>query len=122
MAEKSQDKSAEKLVLFNHGRNPFDLGKNPDGSRRMFNVGESMECIDKAEYDRLKAYKGVGTTQQIAPSLQAHVLQLEAEKAALKEEVESLRERAEKLDASAKTKAQTQIENHRERVTTHRGR
>jgi len=99
MSEKTVEKPAGKLILFNHSRNPYHLGKNADGSQRIFAVGESIECIDQAEYDMLKNYKGVGTTQQVAPSLQAHVSKLESEKAALTDEVEALRKQLEKFKA-----------------------
>ena len=99
-AEKEVEKPAEratgKLLLFNHSKNPYHLGKNPDGSERWFRQGASMDCKDQAEYDFLKNYKGVGTTQQVAPGLQAHVQQLETEKTALKDEVADLRKQLEK--------------------------
>lgn len=97
MTEKTAEKHAGKLVLFNHGRNPFFLGKNADGSKRMFEVGQSLECKDQAEYDRLKQYKGVVTTQQVAPALQSHVTNLETQIQQQKEELDTLRKQNEKF-------------------------
>lgn len=96
MAEKAE-KPAGKLILFNHSRNAYILGKNEDGSRRMFAIGASMECKDQAEFDRLKNYKGVSTTAQVAPSLQGHISRLETEKNELQEKVASLEKQLEKF-------------------------
>ncbi len=93
----AEKKAAGKLILFNHSRNPYILGKNEDGSRRMFAIGASIECKDQAEYDMLRNYRGVTTAAQQAPALNAHVSQLESEKAALIEERDSLREQLEKF-------------------------
>lgn len=103
MAE-TKEKPAGKLVLFNHSRNPFVLGKNADGTRRMFHVGSSIECKDQAEYDQLRAYRGITTTAQVAPTLQAHVDKLEAEKATLTGRVAELEEQLEKFKTKGKDK------------------
>ncbi len=90
------DKPAGKLILFNNSRNAYILGKNEDGSRRMFAIGASIECKDQAEYDRLRGYRGVSTTAQVAPGLNAHLGKLESEKAELQEKVASLEKQLEK--------------------------
>ncbi len=96
MAEKTE-KSVEKLILFNHSRNPYNLGKNEDGSVRWFKVGESIECKDKAEYDMLRNYKGVSTTKQVSPNLAAHVQSLNDQIAELKEKNAALEKQNEKF-------------------------
>ena len=99
MAEKIAEKPAGgKLVLFNHSRNPFRLKDGPNGEKRMFAVGAQLECVDQAEYDGLKNYKGVGTAQMVAPSLQNRIIALESEKKALTDEVASLKKQLEKFD------------------------
>lgn len=106
MAEKSDEKPAAKpagkLILFNHSKNPYILGKNPDGSRRMFKIGDSIECKDQTEFDRLRTYRGVSTTGQVAPSLHAHVTRLESEKVAAQEEIAELKKRLEKFEKKEK--------------------
>lgn len=98
------EKTAEKLVLFNHSRNPYHLKNGPDGEKRIFAVGSSLECADKEEYDMLKNYRGVSTTQQAAPGLSAHIEKLNADKAALTDEVASLKEQLEKFQDHKKGK------------------
>lgn len=103
MAEKTADKpSTEKLVLFNHSRNPYHLQNGPDGEKRRFEVGASLECLDKAEYDMLKNYKGISTTAQAAPGLSAHIDRLTAEKNAAVEEVADLKKQLEKFQSKGK--------------------
>lgn len=109
MAEKTAEKPAGgKLVLFNHGRNPIHLKDGPPyekvdgkdttrGIKRIFAVGDQIECIDQAEYDMLKNYKGIATSQQVAPSLQGLIIKLESEKVSLTQEVEGLRKQLEKF-------------------------
>jgi hypothetical protein len=102
-AEKSAEKaSTEKLVLFNHSRNPYHLKNGANGETRIFAVGSSLECEDRAEYDFLKNYRGVTTTQQSAPGLHAHVQKLEADKAAALEEVAELKKQLEKFQSKGK--------------------
>lgn len=105
MSDKAKDtaeKPAVKLILFNHGKNPFYLGKNADGSKRIFKMGESIECKDQKEYDMLRGYKGVGTAKQVAPSLQAHVSNLESQVAAKNDEIELLKTQLEKFQEKDK--------------------
>jgi hypothetical protein len=100
MPEKNDEKPAKgagKLTLFNHSRNPYHLGKNADGTERWFRIGKSIECVDQKEYDMLKNYKGVATTQQVAPGLQAHVQNLQEKIAAQNEEIAELKKQAEKF-------------------------
>ncbi len=105
MAEKDKEKaekSSEKLMLFNHSRNPFNLGKNEDGTVRWFLVGHSMECKDKAEYDLLRNYKGVSTTKQVSPGLDAHVQSLRSEINEKNALIEEQRKRLEKFESKGK--------------------
>ncbi len=103
MAEKTVEKSAGKLVLFNHSRNPFRLKDGPPAEKggtpvkRIWAVGSQIECLDQAEYDLLKNYRGVGTSQQVAPSLHARVLDLEKQVAEKQAEIENLTEHLEKF-------------------------
>lgn len=97
MAEKTLEKPSAKLTLFNHSKNPYHLGTNPDGTARIFRVGQSMECKDQAEYDALKNYKGVGTTAMVAPGLSAHIQTLNDKIAAQQEEIVELRKLNEKF-------------------------
>ena len=102
MAEKTAEKpAAGKLVLFNHSRNPYKLKDGPNGEKRVFVVGAQIECLDEEEYKFLKNYKGIGTSQQVAPSLQNLIVKLESEKKALEEEVVGLREQLDKYSAKA---------------------
>ncbi len=91
-----------KLVLFNHSKNPYHLKNGPNGEKRLFEVGSQIECVDQAEYDFLKNYKGVATSQQVAPSLQNHIVKLETEKADLQSEVETLKKQLEKFQGKGK--------------------
>ncbi len=100
--EKEPKGSTEKLILFNHSKNPYNLGKNEDGSVRWFRVGDSMECKDKAEYDMLKNYKGISTTKQVAPGLSAHVQSLNDKIASQQEEIDALRKQNEKFQTKGK--------------------
>lgn len=107
MAEKTAEKPSGKLLLFNHSRNPFHLKPAPvkEGEtpvKRVWPVGAPLECIDQAEYDQMKQYKGVGTTQQVAPTLQAAVIRLEQEKAALLDEKADLLKQLEKFQSKGK--------------------
>lgn len=99
--ERPVEKSAEaapsgKLILFNYSKNPYHLKDGPNGEKRIFAVGSSLECADRAEYDQLKKYKGMNTTQQFAPGLNTHIIKLEAEKAALVDEVAELKKQVER--------------------------
>lgn len=97
MAETKEKGSTEKLILFNHSKNPYNLGKNEDGTQRVFRIGESMECKDEAEFKALRNYKGVSTTKQVAPGLSAHVQSLNDKISAQQEEIEALRKQNEKF-------------------------
>lgn len=96
MAE-TKEKSAEKLILFNHSRNPYNLGKDAKGEVRWFRVGDSIECKDQAEFDMLRNYKGVSTTKQVSPTLSAHVQTLNDKISAQQEEIEALKKQNEKF-------------------------
>ncbi len=98
----SRASKAGKLVLFNHSKNPYELGKNEDGTRRMFLVGSSIECKDQAEYDMLRNYRGVGTTAQVAPNLQAHVDSLQEKINTQASENAELKKQLEKFQAKGK--------------------
>ncbi len=98
----TKEKPAGKLILFNHSKNPYLLGKNADGTKRIFAVGESIECKDQAEYDQLRAYRGVSTTAQVAPGLNTYVAKLEAEKAELQQRVAELESQQEKFKKKEK--------------------
>ena len=114
MAEKTAEKTyTDKFVLFNHSRNPFHLKDGPPydvvdgkpttkGVKRRFEVGASLECLDQAEYDLLKGYKGVSTTAQAAPGLSSHIERLTAEKNAAIDEVADLKRRLEKFESKGK--------------------
>jgi len=105
--------STEKFILFNNSRNPYHLKDGPPyeviegkptakGVQRIFTVGSSLECLDKEEYEMLKNYRGVTTTQQTAPGLHAHVQKLEAEKSAALDEVAELKKQLEKFQSKGK--------------------
>lgn len=101
-AEKKADAAAPKagtgkLTLFNHSKNPYHLGTNPDGTPRVFHVGKSLECKDQAEYDALRVYKGMSTTAQVAPGLTVHIQSLNDKIAAQAEEIEALKKQNEKF-------------------------
>ncbi len=91
-----------KLILFNQSKNPYHLKPGPNGEKRLFAVGTQIEALDQAEYDFLRNYKGVGTTAQVAPSLQNVISKLESDKAALEAEVADLRAYKEKFDKKGK--------------------
>lgn len=91
-----------KLMLFNHSKNPYHLGTNPDGTQRVFQVGKSLECKDQAEYDFLKNYKGVSTTAQVAPGLSVHIQSLNDKISAQAEEIAALKEQNSKFAGKGK--------------------
>jgi hypothetical protein len=116
-AEKDAAKSSSgKLLLFNQSKNPYHLKDGPpwvekevDGkkvkvgtTKRIFHIGASIECLDQEEYDMLSNYKGVGTTKQVAPSLDGRIRQLESEKSVLADEVAALKSQLAKFETHKK--------------------
>ena len=72
----AKEKASGKLTLWNYSRNPHELRKGPEGERRTLPVGGSIECLDQAEFDQLKKYTGMRTSQMVAPAMSATIAEL----------------------------------------------
>ncbi len=110
MAETTEEQLPDKLILFNNSRNPYHLKDGPPYvdkkigtetikvgmTRRFFEVGTSIECLDAEEYNLLRSFKGISTTKQAIPGVQNYIDSLTAEIATHKETIADLRGQLEK--------------------------